>query len=304
MLLLKCYHTSYLCTMDSLQKTLTSYAYNILGSYEEAKDIVQDVFMEMINRDGTVIENEKAYLTRSVINRAINAKNRQKKWRSDYPGNWLPEPVATESADGDLHKKDILSYSLMILLEKLDAKQRAVFILKEAFAYEHEEIAEVLDISVENSRKILSRARKELSALKNGAIPENDTIAPLSNWRAGTGTSDYLDKYIDTIRSGDMKRLEALLNDEIIIMSDGGGKAKAAMNPLEGKEKAVLFLSGIFTKFYQNRHIEKRQVNHHPALFYYEDGKLVNCQIFELHNGTISRIYFMRNPDKLAALGT
>jgi len=290
--------------MDPLQQMLTSYAYNILGSYEEAKDIVQDVFVEIISRNDTVIDNEKAYLTRSVINRAINAKNRQKKWRSNYPGNWLPEPVATESADGDLHQKDILSYSLMILLEKLDAKQRAVFILKEAFAYEHEEIAEVLDISIENSRKILSRARKELSALKNGAISEDDNITASASWWTGTGGSDYLDKYIETIRSGDMKRLEALLNDEIVIISDGGGKAKAAMNPLEGKEKAVLFLSGIFTKFYQNRHIEKGQVNHHPALFYYEDGKLVNCQIFALRDGSVSGIYFMRNPDKLATLAT
>src|ERR1044072_1934075 len=132
--------------MDSLRPILTSYAYNILGSYEDAKDIVQDVMLEMINRTtGTVIQNEKAYLTRSVINRAINARNRLQKMRSGYPGSWLPEPVAAETADGDLNQKDILSYSLMVLLEKLDAKQRAVFILKEAFNYDHEEIAEVLD---------------------------------------------------------------------------------------------------------------------------------------------------------------
>ena len=139
--------------MDSLRPLLTSYAYNILGSYEDAKDIVQDVLLEMINRTGADIQNEKAYLTRSVINRAINARNRLQKMQSGYPGNWLPEPVATETADGDLNQKDILSYSLMVLLEKLDAKQRAVFILKEAFSYSHEEIAEVLDISVENSKK-------------------------------------------------------------------------------------------------------------------------------------------------------
>lgn len=283
--------------MDSLQQTLTSYAYNILGSYEEAKDIVQDVMVEMIHRNnGSAIVNEKAYLTRSVINRAINAKNRQKKMVYDYPGNWLPEPVATETADNDLHQKDILSYSLMILLEKLDAKQRAVFILKEAFAYEHEEIAEVLDISVENSRKILSRARKEISTLKGGAIDE--AIHP-----SKTVTTSYLDKYIETIRSGDIKRVEELLNDDIIIVSDGGGKATAALHPIAGKERVASFLSGVYAKFYHDRRIEKGQVNHHPALFYYYDDKLVNCQIFELQNDHISRIYFMRNPDKLAALG-
>lgn len=287
--------------MDSLRQTLTSYAYNILGSYEDAKDIVQDVMVEMFNRNGDAVQNEKAYLTRSVINRAINAKNRQKKMLPDYPGNWLPEPVATETADGDLHQKDILSWSLMVLLDKLDAKQRAVFILKEAFAYEHEDIADVLDISIENSRKILSRARKEIADLKGGSILNDEAIT--TSFRAEPETTAYLDKFIETIRSRDIKRLEQLLNDDIAIISDGGGKVPAALKPLVGKESVTLFLSGIYNKFYSDIRIEKGYVNHFPALLYYDDDKLVNCQIFELLDGLIHRMYFVRNPDKLASLG-
>jgi RNA polymerase sigma-70 factor (ECF subfamily) len=274
--------------MEPLQQLLTSYAYNILGSYEDAKDVVQDVLLERLNRNGDQIENEKAYLTRSAINRAINAKNRQKKMLSGYPGNWLPEPVATESADHHLHQKDILSYSLMVLLEKLDARQRAVFILKEAFDYDHEEIAQVLDISVENSRKILSRAKKELKRGSGNSIVKTP--------------ADYLDKYIDIIRNGDTARLEQLLSDDIVLVSDGGGKAAAAQHPVVGKEKALLFLSGIYRKFYQDKSIEKGFVNHHPALFFYEEGQLVTCQVFELQNEKVHRSYFLRNPDKLASL--
>jgi RNA polymerase sigma factor (sigma-70 family) len=274
--------------MDSLRPILTSYAYNILGSYEDAKDVVQDVMLEMINRSGDEIQNEKAYLTRSVINRAINARNRLQKMQSGYPGNWLPEPVATEGADDDLHQKDILSYSLMVLLEKLDAKQRAVFILKEAFSYDHEEIAEVLDISVENSRKILSRARVAL---------QNEHI----KYEAKTPAS-YLDKYIDTIRSRDIKKLEQLLSSDIVVVSDGGGKVAAALNPLVGIENASLFLAGIFNKFYFDREAVKGWVNHHPALFYYDDyEQLVTCLIFEWRDGLIHRVYIVRNPDKLVA---
>ena len=274
--------------MEPLQQLLTSYAYNILGSYEDAKDIVQDVLLERLNRNDDHIENEKAYLTRSAINRAINAKNRQKKMLSGYPGNWLPEPLATERADHDLNQKDILSYSLMVLLEKLDARQRAVFILKEAFDYDHEEIAEVLDISVENSRKILSRAKKELKTGNVNSIVKTP--------------ADYLDKYIDIIRNGDTARLEQLLSDDIVLVSDGGGKAAAAQHPVVGKEKALLFLSGIYRKFYYDKSIEKGFVNHHPALFFYEEGQLVTCQIFELQNEKVHRSYFLRNPDKLASL--
>ena len=274
--------------MDFLHQLLTSYAYNILGSYEEAKDVVQDVLLERLNRNGNAIENEKAYMTRSVINRAINAKNRQKKLLPGYPGNWLPEPVATEGADDHLHQKDILSYSLMVLLEKLDARQRAVFILKKAFDYNHEEIAQVLNISVENSRKILSRAKKELKIKSANSI--------------GKTPIDYLDKYIDIIRSGDTLQLEQLLSDDVVLISDGGGKAAAALHPLVGKEKALIFLSGIYKKFYQAMRIEKGFVNHHPALFFYKGEQLLTCQVLELQNKKIHRAYFLRNPDKLASL--
>ena len=278
----------HIVAMNTLQQLLTSYAYNIIGSYEEAKDVVQDVILERLNRNSGIIENEKAYLIRSAINRAINVKNRQKKILSSYPGSWLPEPIATERTDYNLDQQDILSYSLMVLLEKLDARQRAVFILKEAFDYDHEEIARVLDISVENSRKILSRAKKEL---KN-ASPKRIIKTP----------GGYLDEYIDIIRNGDTKRLEQLLSDEIVLVSDGGGKATAALHPMIGKETALMFLSGIYRKFYQGSRIEKGFVNHHPALFFYEDGQLVTCQVFELKNKRIHRIYFLRNPDKLASL--
>jgi RNA polymerase sigma-70 factor (ECF subfamily) len=200
----------------------------------------------------------------------------------------LPEPLATERADHDLNQKDILSYSLMVLMEKLDARQRAVFILKEAFDYDHEEIAEVLDISIENSRKILSRAKKELKTSSGNSIVKTPP--------------DYLDKYIDIIRNGDTARLEQLLSDDIVLVSDGGGKAAAAQHPVVGKEKALLFLSGIYRKFYQDKSIEKGFVNHHPALFFYEGGQLVTCQVFELQNEKVHRAYFLRNPDKLASL--
>ena len=274
--------------MDSLRPILTSYAYNILGSYEDAKDVVQDVMLEMINRSGTDIQNEKAYLTRSVINRAINARNRLQKMQSGYPGNWLPEPVATETADGEVNQKDILSYSLMVLLEKLDAKQRAVFILKEAFSYEHEEIAEVLDISVENSRKILSRAKAALQNERFNEVVKNP--------------GDYLDKYMNVIRSRDVKKLEQLLSNDVMVVSDGGGKVAAALNPLIGTESASQFLYGIYNKFYFDREPVQGWVNHLPALFYYENGQLVTCMIFEVRDELIHRVYIVRNPDKLASI--
>ena len=275
--------------MDSLRPLLTTYAYNILGSLEEAKDVVQDTYLKFMQIDNDKIEDKKAYLVRMVINLSINQKKKQKKLVASYPGEWLPEPVATEKADASVNGKEILSYSLMVLLEKLNARQRAVFILKEAFDYEHEEIAEVLGITIENSRKILSRAKNQLR--ESDSAEEKENIA-----------TDYINRYLHVIREGDTSRLEQLLTEDITVISDGGGKVVAFRKPVFGKESVVALLLGIYKKFYYKVQIEQRQINHQPALFYYEEGKLVNCQVFSFESGHIDRIFFIRNPDKLKAL--
>ena len=139
----------------------------------------------------------------------------------EYHGEWLPEPVATEKSDTTIIRKEILSYSLIVLLEKLNAKQRAVFILKEAFEYDHKEIAELLQINEENCRKIYSRAKHEL---KVPNIADSTFIY-----------KDYLDKYMEVIYNADTKQLENLLQNDISVISDGGGKVSALLHPVYGK---------------------------------------------------------------------
>ena len=273
--------------MEALRRLLITYAYNITGSYEDAKDIVQDAYLKFTNVEKN-IENKKAYLIRTVINLSINFKNRQKKLLFEYPGVWLPEPVATEKADAAINRKETLSYSLMVLLEKLNAKQRAVFILKEAFSYDHEEIAEVLGMTVENSRKILSRAKEQLRS--------GDTVTPKKI------PSNYFDNYINVIHNTDMEALEKLLNEDIVLVSDGGGKVPASLKPVEGKQHVMKFLFGVYHKFYRSQRIEKVFINHEPALLYFDDDELTNCQVFSLSNGKIENIFFIRNPDKLKLL--
>ncbi len=190
--------------MEDTRNLLISYAYNILGSYEEAKDVVQDAYLKILDTDLGNIENKKAYLIRTVINSSINRKKRQQKLIQQYPGEWLPEPVATERADTAINRKEILSYSLMVLLEKLNTKQRAVFILKEAFDYDHKEIAAVLDLTEENSRKIFSRA---LQQLKEPGSTNNKKIPDC-----------YLDKYVEVISKADTKQLERLLKNDVMAL--------------------------------------------------------------------------------------
>ncbi len=274
--------------MESLRPLLTTYAYNIIGTYEDAKDIVQDAYMKFMGMDNNVIENKKSYLIRMVINLAINFKNRQKKTVAQYPGQWLPEPIATEHADISINRKEILSYSLMVLLEKLNARQRAVFVLKEAFDYDHEEIADTLSISVENSRKLLSRARDQLQSSRS--VPKQSI------------PKTYLEKFLHILQTGDTLQLEQLLVDDINITSDGGGKATAFMKRISGRKDVIRLLEGLYNKFYRNVKILPGFVNHEPALFYYDEDKVVTCEVLSIENERITNIFFMRNPDKLRTL--
>jgi RNA polymerase sigma-70 factor (ECF subfamily) len=147
--------------MDTAYRKLLTYAYNILGSVEDAKDVVQDVMEKYIHLDKAAIRNEVQYLTRMVINHSINFKNRTN--RHSAFGVWLPEPVATETGETNLVREQVAHYTLLVLMENLNAKERAVYVLREAFNYSHEDTAEALDITPDNVRQLYSRAKKSLS---------------------------------------------------------------------------------------------------------------------------------------------
>jgi RNA polymerase sigma factor (sigma-70 family) len=273
--------------MEELRQSLTIYAYNILGSYEEAKDVVQDVYLKLSQVPHDPIHDLKNYMIRSVINLAIDQKRRQQKLRKAYPGQWLPEPIATETPESSLHQKEILSYSVMVLLEKLDPKQRAVFILKEAFDYDHEEIASVLGITIENSRKILSRAKSDL---KTSSSPDRNV------------QRDLVQQYMTVLEQRDVKALEKLLNEQISVISDGGGKVTAFLNPVQGIKSVMALLQGLFKKGYGQARSEFGWVNHQPAIYYYHEGHLETVQIFSIENEQFDRIFYIRNPDKMNAV--
>lgn len=277
--------------LKDYQYTLFPYAYNILGSAEDAKDTIQDVLSNYVssNRDG--IENEKAYLIRSVINQSINAKNKRK--TVNYEDVWLPEPIATEEADQSLHLRDIGSYTMLILMEELTPKERAVFILKEGFGYSHDEIADVLSGTVEQSRKLLSRAKAKLDQRKQGA--------PLSS---RTVSSALLDQYLHAIRKGDTERLENMLSKDIVFYADGGKNLNVAKKICTGVQEVSQFLVHVYDKYQQKFRFEFTMINHQPALLFYLGEKLFGCQVFTIsaEDNRITQISTVLDPEKLKNL--
>lgn len=269
--------------LKNYQKTLFPYAYNILGSAEDAIDVIQDVMLKHLSHEKQELDNEKGYLIKSVVNQSINLKKRNR--RTVGESVWLPEPV--EMADSNINKEEILSYSMLVLLEQLNPRERAVFILKEAFDYSHQEIADALSFSIENSRKLLSRAKNVLKE-NNGHLKT-----------ASNHPEDYLKNYIRAIKNGDIDNLIELLSNEIIVKTDGGAKIKIVRELTVGITNAAELMLYVYRTYQQSLSVSYVEVNHQPALLFYDKNTPINCQIFEIEDLKIKRIYSIVDPDKL-----
>lgn len=280
--------------MENYQHVLFPYAYNILGTAEDAKDAIQDVLYKFLTVGKEGIADPKNYLIRSVINQSINIKNKRKKLQ--LGDMWLPEPVDTEEADTNIKLNEIVSYSLLILLEQLNAKERAVFILKEAFTYSHEEIADTLAITVDGSRKLLSRAKQKI----------DQSHAPIASTKSEGITPDILEKFMHAIRSRDTKTLESVLTEDIAFYADGGKSLKVFAKTCTGVQAVADLLIFVYHKYDAGYSIKAGEVNHQPALLLYEGNELKVCQVFGIEPGgnKIFQISSVIDPEKLKSIGS
>jgi RNA polymerase sigma factor (sigma-70 family) len=275
-------------------QTLFPYAYNILGQVEEARDVVQEVLTRhFASPPAREVINLKNYLIKSVINLAINTKSRQNKTLRQGEV-WLPEPVATDdAADRSLNLNEVLSYSLMVLMEKLNPTERAVFILRESFDYSHEEISEVLSITEEYSRKLLSRAKERLfkPAPKPGAVQDEHQQA-------------VVERFIHAIRQRDTAQLESYLTADIHFYADGGGKAPMVKGTCIGMVDVAALEILVYHKFLARCQMVYTVVNHQPALLFYKEERLITCQVFDIspETGLIMQLNVMLDPAKLKNL--
>lgn len=276
--------------MQENYRQLLTYAYNITGSYEDAQDLVQDVLEKYISLDKTDIRNEKNFLIKSTINHAINFKNRHTK-KMVY-GEWLPEPLSLENAETKLIKEQTARYTLLVLLERLSGKERAVYILKEGFDYSHQEIAEVLDISVENSRKLLSRAGKQLQNVQYAPDHINSSIP-----------NETLSKYQKALSEGSIPVLEELLLNDIRLSADGGQRIRVVKAVEVGKSATATLLAYVQQQFLHHKPYTFHLFNHQPAICFWREDLIYNCHILDVdHEGMIREIYSIVDPEKLKRL--
>jgi len=177
---------------------------------------------------------------------------------------------------------------MLVLLDTLNTKERAVFLLREAFDYEHDEIAEILEISTDNSRQLLTRAKKKLKLRKPNIITSSKN------------DRKYLEKYVETIRKGDVRTLEQMLSGEVQVLADGGSKLNVVAQLTSGIENTVKLMTYLYEYYQKDFEIKIEEINHQSALLFYKGTTLINCQIFELNvDGKIANIFSVVDPDKL-----
>ncbi len=275
--------------MDDLKiltKKLFPYAYNILGNIDDTQDVIQDVLIKFNEKDASTISNQNAYLIKSVINQSINLKKKNDRERQQ--NITLPEPIITNQGENKIELDEILNYSMLVLLDTLNTKERAVFLLREAFDYEHDEIGEILEISIDNSRQLLKRAKKKLKLRKPNIITSSKK------------DRKYLEKYVETIRKGDVKTLEQMLSGEVQVLADGGSKLNVVAQMTSGIENTVKLMTYLYEYYQKDFEIKIEEINHQSALLFYKGTTLINCQIFELNvDGKIANIFSVVDPDKL-----
>jgi RNA polymerase sigma-70 factor (ECF subfamily) len=278
------------------RRHLIGLAYRMLGSYAEAEDVVQDAFLRYQAAEPANVLDPRSYLSKTVARLCLDRLKSARVQRETYVGTWLPEPIVDDeglSPDTARELADELSFALLLTLERLSPLERTAFLLHDVFDMDFPAVAEVLERSEPACRKLADRARAHVQR----AQPRFERT-PADEARLSAA-------FIAATRTGDVDGLAKLLAEDAVLYTDGGGKRRAALNPIEGRERILRFFVGVQRRADapQLLGMYPRQVNQLPGFILdYGAGEFAIVAI-EAHEGLITSVYLVANPDKLKHLG-
>ncbi len=280
---------------------LLALAYRMLGSRAEAEDVVQDTWLRQQQVDLASLEFARAYLSRIATNLCLDRLQSARARREQYVGCWLPEPLedapgpTVEGPQAQLEYAQNVSVAFMLALERLSPLERAAFLLHDVFDESFDEVGQRLGRSAAACRQLANRARTHVRAAQVRVEVQHEQAQQL------------LTTFVQSIQSGDVEALTAMLSQDAVMLSDGGGKVSAVANPLLGGALIAKALVG-FTRPHQASDYQLRftRINALPAVVLSTlQGQVLQTTALQLSpDGRVAAIYVVRNPDKLARVST
>ena len=266
-------------------------AYRMLGSVAEAEDLVQEAWLRWQQTDRSVVRNPGGFLTTMTTRLAINTAGSARVRRETYVGPWLPEPVDT-SADPTLgaERAEAVEAAVLVLLERLPARERAAYVLREAFDYDYPTIATILGTTEANTRQFVSRAKKHLASERRAPVEATQVRA-------------LLEAFLEAARSGDLVALEQVLADDVVSVSDGAGMvARAARRPVLGRDKVARFVAGFAGFFWTDTTLVWLTTNGAPSVLVSRGEEPLAVLSIDASSEGIQQLRWVMVPDKLARL--
>ncbi|MGW8634016.1 RNA polymerase sigma-70 factor [Streptomyces sp. NPDC055793] len=270
-----------------LRPRLFGVAYRILGSAAEAEDVVQETWVRWQNADRDAVHEPGAFLTTVAARLAINLAQSARVRRETYVGPWLPEPVDT-APDPQLgaERAAAVEMAVLLVLEKLNPMERTAYVLREAFDYPYDRVAEILETSKANARQLVSRARRHL------ADERRERVDPATHRR-------LLEVFLLAARTGDLAVLEDVLTADVVSYSDGGGIRGASKIPVVGRLHVSRYLAAFAPRFWPQAETRWVEANGRPAVLVLTTGTPVALLSVDVCAEGIDRIMWVMNPAKL-----
>ncbi|MGW6728807.1 RNA polymerase sigma-70 factor [Nocardia sp. NPDC055029] len=278
-------------TFAENRRLLFSIAYEILGSVVDAEDVLHDSYLRWVDVDLAPVENPRAYLAQIITRQALGVLRSAARRREEYIGPWLPEPLAAASEGGVEHvlTGEAVTTAMLLVLETLTPVQRAVFVLREVFAFSYAEIATAVGKSEAAVRQLNQRARDRVHEKRHTAIAtpaEAQSVAERFSIAAATG---------------DVQALMDVLAPDVVFIGDGGGVVSAVRRPVFGPDKVARLVIGLFQKGQRlgELGVHFGVYNAMPTVAATLDGVLDQVTSIEVTDGLVTAVYCVRNPDKL-----
>ena len=280
---------------ETARPRLLGIAYRMLGSRAEAEDVVGDVAERWLRADRATIREPEGWLVTVTTRRALDVLRSARVQREEYPGSWLPEPIATDADPGlDVERRESLTMGFLLLLERLTPIERAVFVLHDALDHPYELVAEAVGRSEDACRQALSRARRHV------AVPARRTPAERQH------AEEVAAHFMATSVGGDLDALLAALSPDVVVASDGGGIVKAAFRPVVGPRRVARFLTNIAGRMGEDPLVVPCELNGRPGAIIHAPTGWTALAV-DTDGDVVTAVHVVANPAKLerlvAALG-